>query len=303
MCHKLYDTYLPVNLYDSLSLARYDLVREPVHTPLLPCGGVQFQGERVHTPLTRTKLSLQIFDAMIAHIVESDLQPGSVLPSTAALCERFATSRPVVREALSALEAVGLVEVHNGRNAVVKELDGHLIKLFLSRVLHNNKRPLTDMMDVRIPLEIQAARLAAERAGAEDFAILDDLLLQMDEALLDTAGYPVLDIAFHLAIARATGNGALEWFSDALRNELTTVMVEVRRYRESNDLVGDEQRQHRKIAAAIRAGDADGAELAMREHMTSSESYVRMIEETLLEVGEGTLREVLEAHNRDSTNS
>lgn len=254
---------------------------------------VPLQGGSVQTPLTRTKLSLQIFDAMIAHIVENDLQPGSVLPSTAALCERFATSRPVVREALSALEAVGLVVVQNGRNAVVKELDGHLIKLFLSRVLHNNKRPLTDMMDVRVPLEIQAARLAAERASVEDCKVLDDLLLRMDESLLDTEGYPILDIAFHMAIARATGNGALEWFSDALRNELTTVMVEVRRYREVNDLVGDEQHQHREIAAAIRAGDAGAAERAMREHMTSSEGYVRMIEESLLEVGEVTLREVL----------
>lgn len=282
MCHKLYDTYLPVNLYDRSGLVHYALVMEPAHTPLRPRRGVPSQGGRVHAPLTRTKLSLQIFDAMIAHIVEDDLQAGSALPSTAALSETFATSRPVVREALSALEAVGIVEVHNGRNAVVKELDGHLIKLFLSRVLHNNKRPLTDMMDVRIPLEIQAAKLAAERATEEDFRILDDLLLKMDEALLDTVGYPVLDIAFHLAIARATGNGALEWFSDALRNELTTVMVEVRRYREVNDLVGDEQRQHRKIAAAIRAGDVSGAEEAMREHMKSSESFVRMIEESFL---------------------
>lgn len=234
----------------------------------------------MQTPLTRTKLSLQIFDSMMAHIVDNDLQPGSPLPSTAALCEQFATSRPVVREALSALEAVGIVEVHNGRNAVVKELDAHLIKLFLSRVLHNNKRPLTDMMDVRIPLEIQAARLAAERASSEDVRILDELLARMDAALLDTVGYPVLDIAFHMAIARATGNGALEWFTEALRNELTTAMVEVRRFREVNDLVGDEQHQHRKILAAIRAGDAPGAEAAMREHMKTSEQYVRMIEES-----------------------
>ena len=234
----------------------------------------------MQTPLTRTKLSLQIFDAMMAHIVDNDLQPGSALPSTAALCEQFATSRPVVREALSALEAVGIVEVRNGRNAVVKELDGHLIKLFLSRVLHNNQRPLTDMMDVRIPLEIQAARLAAGRAGSDDFRILDELLARMDAALPDTVGYPVLDIAFHMAIARATGNGALEWFSEALRNELTTAMVGVRRFREVNDLVGDEQIQHRKIVAAIRAGDADAAEEAMREHMKSAGQYVLMIEES-----------------------
>lgn len=226
-----------------------------------------------------------MFDAIIDHIVENDLKPGSSLPSTAALCEQFAASRPVVREALSALEAVGLVEVHNGRNAVVKDLDGHLIELFLSRVLRNNRRPLTDMMEVRIPLEIQAARLAAERASASDFDSLDTLLADMDRALGDTEGYPTLDIAFHMAIARATGNGALVWFSESLRHELTTVMVEVRRYREVNHLVGDEQRQHRAIAAAIRAGDADAAARAMAEHMNTSENYVRMIEDAMLNAG------------------
>ncbi|MCQ9162457.1 FadR/GntR family transcriptional regulator [Arthrobacter sp. STN4] len=233
------------------------------------------------TPLTRTKLSQQMFDAIIDHIVDNDLQPGSSLPSTAALCEQFAASRPVVREALSALEAVGLVEVHNGRNAVVKELDGHLIELFLSRVLRNNRRPLTDMMEVRIPLEIQAARLAAERASAADFDGLESLLEEMDHALGDSEGYPTLDIAFHMAIARATGNGALVWFSESLRHELTTVMVEVRRYREVNQLVGDEQREHRAIAAAIRDGDPEAAARAMAEHMKSAENYVRMIQETM----------------------
>ena len=284
MNHKVQETYKPVNLYDSRPGTAYNQVSEQLpHPSRAATKGVQTKGDRVPTPLTRTKLSQQMFDAIIDHIVEKDLQPGSALPSTAALCEQFAASRPVVREALSALQAVGLVEVHNGRNAVVKELDGHLIELFLSRVLRNSRRPLTDMMDVRIPLEIQAARLAAERASGEDFDILDDLLEQMDEALRDTEGYPALDIAFHMAIARATGNGALVWFSESLRHELTTVMVEVRQFRENNDLVGDEQRQHRNIAAAIRAGDSEAAARAMQEHMATSEGYVRMIEESMLE--------------------
>ncbi|WP_370800375.1 FCD domain-containing protein [Arthrobacter psychrolactophilus] len=76
-------------------------------------------------------------------------------------------------------------------------------------------------------------------------------------------------------------------------------MAEARRYREVNNLVGDEQQQqHRRIAAAIRAGDAEAAEDAMCEHMKTSEGYVRMIEESLLEVGEGSLREVLTRHAR-----
>lgn len=63
-------------------------------------------------------------------------------------------------------------------------------------------------------------RVAAERASSEDFRILDELMARMDAALLDTVGYPVVDIAFHLAIARATGNGALERFSEDLRENM-----------------------------------------------------------------------------------
>lgn len=232
------------------------------------------------TPLARTKLSQQIFDAVIDYIVTEGLAPGDSLPSTAALCEQFGTSRPVVREALSALEAVGLVEVHSGRNAVVRELDGHLIQMFLARALQHQDSPLVAMMEVRAPLEIQAARLAATRAQKADVDRLDQLVLQMDRALDDTEGYPKLDIAFHTEIARCTNNRALLWFSESLRWQLTEVMVKVRQHRESHGLVGNEQDDHRRIAEAIRKGDAEGAAAAMEQHMRVSEKYVQTVEGT-----------------------
>lgn len=230
------------------------------------------------TPLPRTKLSQQMFDAVIELMVTEGLQPGDALPSTAALCERFGTSRPVVREALSALEAVGLVEVHSGRNAVVRDLDGHLIQLFLTRALQHQENPLAAMMEVRAPLEIQAARLAAGRAGGGAADRLDELVLEMDHALADSEGYPLLDIAFHMEIARLTGNRALLWFTESLRWQLTEVMTQVRRYRELHGLVGNEQEDHRRIALAIRAGDAEAAALAMEKHMKTSVEYVGTLE-------------------------
>lgn len=121
----------------------------------------------------------------------------------------------------------------------------------------------------------------------------------MASGLFDGGNLPIVDgsieQAVHRQVCGCVGVAVckLVVVIDALRNELTTVMAEVRRYREVNNLVGDEQQQHRRIAAAIRAGDAEAAEDAMCEHMKSSEGYVRMIEESLLEVGEGSLREVL----------
>lgn len=229
-------------------------------------------------PLRRTTLTSQLFDVLVAHIIGERLQPGDPLPSTAALSEQYGASRPVVREALSALEAVGLVEVHSGRNAVVRELDGHLIQLFLRRAMQLEDRSLGALMEVRAPLEIQAARLAAERADSPTLERLEDLLHQMDDALHDTTAYPVLDVAFHMEIARATGNPALVWFTESLREQLMEVMIEVRRYREEHGLVGNEQDDHARIAAAIRAGDSDEAEEAMRDHMATSLGLVDSVE-------------------------
>lgn len=217
-------------------------------------------------------------DALVAHIVDEGLQPGDDLPSTAALCEQYGTSRPVVREAFSALEAIGLVEVHSGRNAVVRDLDGHLIRLFLGRAMQLQDRPLAALMEVRTPLEVQAADLAAQRADTAAVQRMDHLLQQMADALSDTHTYPRLDVAFHMEIARATGNRALIWFTESLRHQLMDVMVQVRLYRERHGIVGQEQHDHSRIADAIRAHDPQAAVDAMHDHMETSIRLVDSVE-------------------------
>ncbi|RLP78000.1 FadR family transcriptional regulator [Mycetocola tolaasinivorans] len=225
-------------------------------------------------PVSRNKLSLQMFDALVLYISSNRLAPGDALPSTAALGEQFGASRPVVREALSALEAIGLVEITSGRNAVVRDLDGHLISLFLGRALHRESAPLTALMEVRVPLEVQAASLAAERASAESIEILGALIDRMELALGDTELYPRLDALLHLEIARAADNSALTWFTESVGSKLFETMVEVRSYREQNRLVGAEQDQHRAIVAAIRAHDPVAARTAMSTHMESTMALV-----------------------------
>lgn len=230
------------------------------------------------TPVAANSFRRQMFDALVAHIVDHNLEPGHQLPSTAALCEQFGASRSVVREALSALEAVGLVEISNGRNAVVQELDGRLISLFLARAMQYDRHPLVSLMEVRAPLEVQSAMLAADRASATDHAELRALLERMTEAVGDTTRYPELDVAFHLAIARAAGNSALTWFTETLGSKLSQSMTQMRDYRESHDIVGPEHDEHLAIAEAILAGDRDAARAAMQRHMTTSTDIVRRIE-------------------------
>jgi Transcriptional regulators len=230
--------------------------------------------------LTKQSLTRQAFDALVQKIVDDDIRPGGSLPSTAELVEEFGISRPVVREALSALQACGFVELHNGRPPVVAELDGQLIQMFVARAAHLETAPMTKLMEVRLPLEAQAARLAARRISDEELQRITELCEQMKAQLKDSASYPVLDVAFHAEIAVAAANQVLLWMIHSVRSELMTVMHAVRAHRDKHGLVGQEQAQHEAIFQAIRAGDQDEAERAMRTHLATSLELVRELETT-----------------------
>ncbi|MCI9888976.1 FadR family transcriptional regulator [Micrococcales bacterium 31B] len=216
------------------------------------------------------RLRRQTFDALAQHIVTGRLPAGHPLPSTAELCTQLGASRSVVREALSALEAVGLITIHNGRNAEVADLDGHLIALFLERAMQSQQQPYLSIMEVRGPLEIQSARLAAERIDPVERERLEALMQSLEEARQDAQRYPELDIQFHLEIARASNNSALLWFIETLRVKLAVSMAHVRDYRERHDLVGQEHAEHVEIARAILAGEVDAAVAAMEQHMSAN---------------------------------
>ncbi len=223
-------------------------------------------------------LTAQVQRAILDLIEADGLEPGQSLPSTAAMSERFEVSRPVVREALSALHATGVVELMNGRNAIVRQLDDHLISLFLTRALQATGEPLAALMEVRAPLEIQAARLAAERATPDSRTELVDEVNRMASLAGDRDAYALADLDLHRSIADLAGNPALLWFTGAVRHRVYEAIVQVRQHREEHGLLGIEHEQHEAIAAAIAAGDAPAAEAAMREHMASVAGIVAAIE-------------------------
>lgn len=212
------------------------------------------------------------------YILDQQLEPGDTLPSTADLTARFGISRPVVREALSALQACGFVDLQSGRNPTVAQLDGRLIRMFVTRAAHMHNRPKSALMEVRTPLEIQSATLAAQRASPAALAAIEEVNVRLRSALPDTEAYPTLDALFHFRIASATENNLLIWMIDSIRTELMDTIVAVRRYRDAHRLVGQEQDEHERLADAIRAGDADEAARVMRCHLQGTTDLVRKVE-------------------------
>lgn len=215
-------------------------------------------------------------------IVGGRIPPGYALPREVALAEELGVSRGVVREILRALEERGLITVtHGSKNRVnPRELwdlfDADVIAVSLDGPAAVGL--LTEYLECRRLIEIEAAGLAAERARPEDVATLEACFERMEAAVAlrparaQEAGYHEADVAFHLALVEATGNLALLSLVRRIDAALLAARYPLARpaYRRTRALP-----EHEAILAAVRAGDADAARAAMRAHLATIEHYLR----------------------------
>ncbi len=218
------------------------------------------------TNLSRETLPEQIAQSLIEFIRTQDLRPGDLLPSEAKLAGDFRVSRSVVREALKSLAAQGVVEVVSGKGAIVRPVDDKLLRLFFQRVIQFERATLIDLMDVRKPIEVQSASMAAQRRTAEELAYIAETVVSMREHLNDLETYIDLDVEFHLLIASATHNTIMYHLINSIRDPLKDVIREGLRRRDTTEQLERVQRLHEAILAAIEHGDASEAGQAMAQH-------------------------------------
>lgn len=233
-------------------------------------------GERIE----RGSLADRVREAVLGLIDQEGLSDGDPLPATGTLAERFGVSRTVIREALSALAALGIIEVSNGRSATVRPLDPELVRFYLTRAIRESRDDsFTALMDVRGPLEVRAVLRAAARFadGADEPAggreRLEVLREELDTALPDSALYPRLDLRLHQEIALLSGNRALQGLLEAVSIPLFRAMQEVRAARDLHGTVGSEHTNHLAIIDAILAGNSEAAAAAMEQHMNAVASF------------------------------
>jgi DNA-binding GntR family transcriptional regulator len=205
-------------------------------------------------------LSDQAYYRIRELIVTLELPPGSLV-SERELMERLGLGRTPVREALRALARDRLVEVYPRRGMFVSGVD---------------VRDLAGLSEVRNTLEPHAARLAAERATASDREAIDLLLVELEQmhdepderALID------LDQRIHRHVYRCAHNPFLE---DTL-NEYYVLTLRI--WFLALDRVArleDAIQEHRELLVAIREGDGERAEDAMRRHVTGFEDAIRRV--------------------------
>jgi GntR family transcriptional repressor for pyruvate dehydrogenase complex len=213
-------------------------------------------------------LAHEIVERIRSDIAGGALAPGARLPTEQEMIAAFGVSRTVVREAVAALRAEGLVATRQGVGAFVAEsADPRPFRIEPGGLASIEE--VLALMELRTGVETEAAGLAAERAGRTDIRALEAALKKIDTALKREEMAIGEDFAFHQAIAAATRNPHFMRFLEFLGRYIIprqSVRVLIPRPLAYLRTI---QAEHRVILAAIRGGSPREAQAAMRRHLTN----------------------------------
>jgi GntR family transcriptional regulator, transcriptional repressor for pyruvate dehydrogenase complex len=219
-------------------------------------------------PIRKTRAYEEIVRQLQSLIAQGELKAGDRLMTERELAEQFAVSRVTVRQALSVLQAMGLVESRVGNGTFARKSE---VVTVLASMLNHPRSSLLDQLELRRLIEPEVARLAAARAtqaNTREMARFIDLQRKM---MADGRPFVEEDSAFHMAIARSSGNALLvrmmesihELLRDSREQSLRTKAAMARSFA-----------GHQRIMAAVRRQDAKGAQRAMLRHVLEVESTI-----------------------------
>ncbi len=223
--------------------------------------------------------SAEVVKILEQEILNGELVPGERLPSEEKLCERFGASRTVIREAIQQLRGRGLMRTLKGSGSYIADpsLDSLAAALEAYSVL-TPADSFLQLIDFRILLETECARLAAHDAGEKALAAIESHHLAMHRARGDRETFSQEDIAFHLAIAQASRNVI---YATILRG-LEKRCIDYANINRGDDSWYDRViDSHQGILSAVRDGSAAQAAESMRRHLLlSRRHYLDLGEET-----------------------
>ena len=228
---------------------------------------------KIIRPMRSGQTTEQVVARVYEMIKRDELKPGDRLPPERELSKQLGISRPSLRAGLGSLISMGVLQSRQGAGTFLVDgppaLDSEPLRLLAQ--LHGFS--FEHMFETRLILEVGAAGLAAERATGEQLATMSEQIADMFAALKDPQQFLVHDVAFHRAVAAASGNPTLATLVDMV----SAILSERRR-----DTIGrahdfnEAVELHRKVYRAIRSRKPDEAREAMREHiMRAQRAFAR----------------------------
>ena len=226
--------------------------------------------------MTTTKTSDEIIDLMIRNIADGSWKEGDFLPGERLLSEQFNVSRALLREALIALQLLGLIKVRHGGKRVFASFSYRPISTLMAISLQNNAHFDSDLLHFRELLECDAVVLACDQNDSQDLLSITEKMKA--EQLKGERLAMALDIAFHQEIFRLSHNILLIKTSELIE-ELLKHSVGYNRTKilSNKDYSEELVKQHQNIALAIQSRNKTLALHEMRYHLQT----VNKIEENL----------------------
>lgn len=216
----------------------------------------------------------EIQNQIIDNIQNGTLKPGDALPAERLMAEKMGVSRPVVREALRALELLGIITtVRGGANYISEDIEHCLIGP-LSILFRLNNSGVRETQQLRAALEEAAAGLAAERCTQVDAAELQLILARL-EVEEDESIRANLDRDLHIKIGKMAGNSMIFNVMSASTQLTENVISGIRAYiMQKHHSEREVDEQHKRIVDAIVNHRVTEAENCMQEHMKTVENYI-----------------------------
>lgn len=217
-------------------------------------------------PIKKTRAYEQVVIQIKDSIEKGKFLPGERLPSEREMSELLSISRSVIREAMSILQTSNIIDIRPGSGVFLKTNTKEELLNKMNRVLLPDNLDLIGLLEVRQGLEAQSAYLAAMRANEKDIQEIHKALINLEKAVENQELAATEDLAFHLAIGKASKNKILNDLLNLISDSFLENLEETRSKLREHNKVSVFISEHRVIYDAIVAGEAEKA----RELMTIS---------------------------------
>lgn len=213
--------------------------------------------------IVRLAISDELIERFKELIAKKVFVPGHKLPPERDLAEALDVSRPTLRQALRALQIMGVIRVRQGSGSYLSNSASDIMRVPLEFALALKDIAKTDLLETRRTLEVELASLAAERRTDLDLQAMQNSLAEMKKMMGDPEAWCRVEPEFHTCIARAARNGVMQTIIEML----SQMLMESRRetVRLLTDYAGS-YRSHENIYIEIQKRDSAGAAKMMLEH-------------------------------------
>lgn len=219
-------------------------------------------------PIRKRSIAEEISERILKMLRDRKLRPGDKLPPERELADMLGVSRPSLREALRALSLMNIIEIRQGDGTYVSSLDPDQLFDHLEFVFDLDESTLLQLFEARKVVEVGCVGLAAKLITEAQLAELELIVQQSAATVGNAEEFLAADLALHKVVTEASHNPMLIRFMASI-NQLGMVS---RRITGSSAAVRQQSIQdHKRIVAALKAGDPEAAREAMLNHLNNVE--------------------------------